>query len=171
MGVGGDVVSYLPGVLIGWQPEPSIALAGKLLARYHQVSRRITPDQQRPNAVPFDSFGSVGAQRPLAAWIESIAADLNLGRPRERASTGGTRGLHHEQRPHDQQPSRRHGVIDFALAYIEDPLADIGFGLWASGRPRQDAVGMDLDRVARFVAVYVRARGIQQAIMSRPRQY
>jgi len=31
-------------------------------------------------------------------------------------------------------PASAAGVIDFALAYIDAPMADIGFGLWRSGR-------------------------------------
>jgi Ser/Thr protein kinase RdoA (MazF antagonist) len=78
------------------------------------------------------------------------------------------------------------GVIDFALAYVEAPLADIGFGLWRSGRPHQRASHLDLRKARDFVsgycqrrplapeaaqavAVYLRARGIQQAIKGRIR--
>jgi Ser/Thr protein kinase RdoA (MazF antagonist) len=81
------------------------------------------------------------------------------------------------------------GVIDFGLACVDAPLADIGFGLWRSGRPYQDAINLDASRVKDFVAgyakvsplptsaahaisVYVRARGVQQAVkaqmISRP---
>ncbi len=31
-------------------------------------------------------------------------------------------------------------MIDFALAHAETPLADIGYGLWRSGRPRKTAI-------------------------------
>jgi EamA-like transporter family/Phosphotransferase enzyme family len=51
-------------------------------------------------------------------------------------------------------PSRAAWVIDFALAHAETPLADIGYGLWRSGRPRQDADHLDLSRIRRFVAGY-----------------
>lgn len=73
------------------------------------------------------------------------------------------------------------GVIDFALAYREAPLADIGFGLWRAGGPEQNAIGLSTERIRAFVtgyactirldhlaaepiAVYIRARGIQQAV-------
>jgi aminoglycoside phosphotransferase (APT) family kinase protein len=46
------------------------------------------------------------------------------------------------------------GVIDFALAHAETPLADIGYGLWRSGRPRPEAGRLDLQRVRRFVRGY-----------------
>jgi aminoglycoside phosphotransferase (APT) family kinase protein len=48
-------------------------------------------------------------------------------------------------------PPRATGVIDFALAHAETPLADIGYGLWRSGRPYQAADHLDLSRVQNFV--------------------
>lgn len=78
----------------------------------------------------------------------------------------------------DGTPPRATGVIDFAGAHVERPLADIGYGLWRSGRPRQEADHLDLDRIARFlrgyatvvpvsadearsIPVYIRGRGLQ----------
>jgi Ser/Thr protein kinase RdoA (MazF antagonist) len=54
----------------------------------------------------------------------------------------------------DGTPPTATGVIDFALAHAETPLADIGYGLWRSGRPRQEADYLDLLRVRRFVRGY-----------------
>jgi hypothetical protein len=70
------------------------------------------------------------------------------------------------------------GVIDFAGAHAERPPADIGYGLWRSGRPRQEADHLDPARIARFlrgyatvvpvsadearaIPVYIRGRGLQ----------
>ena len=53
--------------------------------------------------------------------------------------------------------ARAAGVIDFALAHAETPLADIGYGLWRSGRPCQDADHLDLSRVQNFVRGYASA--------------
>jgi Ser/Thr protein kinase RdoA (MazF antagonist) len=78
----------------------------------------------------------------------------------------------------DGTPPRGTGVIDFALAHAETPLADIGYGLWRSGRPCQDAEHLDLPRVRRFfqgyssvipltaeeanvIPLYMRGRGLQ----------
>jgi Ser/Thr protein kinase RdoA (MazF antagonist) len=47
------------------------------------------------------------------------------------------------------------GLIDFALALVETSLADIGYGLWRSGRPRQDADYLDMPRIRRFLRGYV----------------
>jgi Ser/Thr protein kinase RdoA (MazF antagonist) len=56
------------------------------------------------------------------------------------------------------QPPRPCGVIDFALAHLEWPLADIGYGLWRSGRPHDQATRLDMPRVQRFVRGYASAR-------------
>lgn len=75
-------------------------------------------------------------------------------------------------------PPRASGVIDFALAHVETPLADIGYGVWRSGRPWQEADHLDLQRVRRFfrgyaggaqisadeagvIPLYMRGRGLQ----------
>jgi Ser/Thr protein kinase RdoA (MazF antagonist) len=75
-------------------------------------------------------------------------------------------------------PPRPAGVIDFALAHAETPLADIGYCLWRSGRPHEEADHLDLLRVRRFlrgyasaapisadearvIPVYLRGRGLQ----------
>lgn len=51
-------------------------------------------------------------------------------------------------------PPRPVGVIDFERAHLEVPLADIGYGLWRSGRPHQDARHLDLARLKRFIRGY-----------------
>lgn len=84
-------------------------------------------------------------------------------------------------------PARPTGVIDFALAYVEAALADVGFGLWRSGRPHQDAIALDPQRVhdlvsgytrvhllpattaAEAITVYIGARGIQRATKAHTR--
>lgn len=43
------------------------------------------------------------------------------------------------------------GVIDFALAHIENPLAGIGYALWRSGRPAEHATDNQ-----RYVATWPR---------------
>jgi Ser/Thr protein kinase RdoA (MazF antagonist) len=78
----------------------------------------------------------------------------------------------------DGTPARPAGVIDFALAHADSPLADIGYGLWRSGGPHEEADHLDLLRVRRFlrgyastapvsadearvISVYLRGRGLQ----------
>jgi Ser/Thr protein kinase RdoA (MazF antagonist) len=54
----------------------------------------------------------------------------------------------------DGTPPAASAVIDFALAHAEPPLADIGYGLWRSGRPHELAGRLDLSRVRRFLRGY-----------------
>jgi Ser/Thr protein kinase RdoA (MazF antagonist) len=54
----------------------------------------------------------------------------------------------------DGDPPRPSGLIDFELADVEAPVADIGFCLWRSGRPTQEANELDLSRIREFVAGY-----------------
>src|SRR5262249_5547611 len=79
----------------------------------------------------------------------------------------------------DGAPPAVAGLIDFGSASHEPPLADVGFGLWRSGRPGPAAVapapapgGRPRGRVHRrrppapragpaAVCVYMRARGLQ----------
>jgi Ser/Thr protein kinase RdoA (MazF antagonist) len=78
----------------------------------------------------------------------------------------------------DGTPPKIAGVIDFAGAHAEWPLADVAYGLWRSGRPYQEADHLDLSRVARFmrgyacvcpvpiaqarvIPLYLRGRGLQ----------
>lgn len=45
-------------------------------------------------------------------------------------------------------------MIDFHRAHMEVPVADIGYGLWRSSRPHQEAAVLDLDKLSRFVRGY-----------------
>ena len=109
---------------------------------------------------------------------ERLARDLDQTAPlaRERVVIHGDFTNHNVIA--DGTPPRATGVIDFAGAHVEWPLADIGYGLWRSGRPRQEADHLDLGRIARFlrgyaavrpvsadearsITVYIRGRGLQ----------
>ncbi len=78
----------------------------------------------------------------------------------------------------DGTPPAASGVIDFAGAHVETPLADVGYGLWRSGRPHERAGHLDLSRIGRFlrgyasvvrvtpgqaavIPLYLRGRGLQ----------
>ena len=61
------------------------------------------------------------------------------------------------------------GVIDFERAHLDEPAADIGYGLWRSGRPRQDASHLDLARLSLFIRGYATmARIPQQTVRALP---
>jgi Ser/Thr protein kinase RdoA (MazF antagonist) len=53
---------------------------------------------------------------------------------------------------------RPSALIDFNAAHLEDPIADLAYSLWRSGRPSQDATALDARRVRSFVSGYHRVR-------------
>jgi Ser/Thr protein kinase RdoA (MazF antagonist) len=187
-----EITSFLPGHAAGWEAEPSMEEIGTLLARYHATVRRIEVASQRPGALPLADVPSI----LLSPQIEAVCLDpdqtatirgqaAQLARDLDEvAHLTGERLVIHGDFTTDNviangTPPRATGVIDFALAHAETPLADIGYGLWRSGRPHQDADHLDLRKVFRFlrgyaatipvsadqahlIAVYLRGRGLQK---------
>jgi len=164
-----EVVSFLPGRAVGWAEQPPMEEIGALLARYHAVARRIDVTTQRPAALPLADVPEILLSRQLdavhigadrAALIrrqaELLVRDLDSTghRARERAVIHGD--FTNDNVLADGTPPRPAGVIDFALAHLETLLADIGYGLWRSGRPYKEAGRLDLSRVSRFLRGYAR---------------
>jgi Ser/Thr protein kinase RdoA (MazF antagonist) len=162
-----EIVSYLPGQIVGWAGEPAMAEIGGLLARYHAAARQIKVPGQRPGALPLAEVPQILLSPQLAA--AGVAADRvsvirqlahQLARDlRDTAVLAGEQiVIHGDFTSHNVlatgTPPRATGVIDFALAHAETPLADIGYGLWRSGRPGQAADHLDLSRVQNFVRGY-----------------
>lgn len=176
-----ELVTYLPGEVIGWRPRPSLAAVGEVMAALHLAKVAASGGVQRPSAIPLSDLCTARPPGLPGRWIGRLAEDLvRIGHQRApRAVIHGDLTAHNVLAAGD--PPEVTGVIDFALAHVEDPRADIGFGLWRSGRPFQDAVHLDFGRVsllvcgyhrrrplavtdADAVAVYIRARGVQQAV-------
>jgi Ser/Thr protein kinase RdoA (MazF antagonist) len=162
---------------------------GALLGRYHAVVRRIGVTSQRPGAFPLADVPAVLLSRRLdvvrpaeRAAIRQLAAELardleGIGHlRRERAVIHGD--FTSDNVVADGIPPRATGVIDFANAHAETPLADVGYGLWRSGRPDERSDELDFSRARRFlrgyasivplppdqaglIAVYLRGRGLQ----------
>jgi len=186
-----EVVSFLPGRVVGWAAVPPMEEIGALLARYHATARHVDVTGQRPGALPLADVPQILLSRQLrAAGVrpeqEVAIRELAEGLARDLDDTGHLYRahlvIHGDFTSHnviaDGLPPRATGVIDFASAHAETPLADIGYGLWRSGRPRQDADHLDLPRVRRFfrgyistvpvtadeasvIPLYVRGRGLQ----------
>ncbi len=140
---------------------------GALLARYHCTVRRIHVTGECDGVIPLASVpaillsGQLDTACPdpeqtavIRRLAERLAADLeDCGhRVAERLVIDGDFTNHNVIA--DGIPPRPVGVIDFQRAYVEAPLADIGYGLWRSGRPHQDADRLDLARLGRFVRGY-----------------
>jgi Ser/Thr protein kinase RdoA (MazF antagonist) len=170
-----ELVSYLPGDVVSCTPRPPMEAIGALLARYHAAALQVQPAGQRPIAFPLSQVPAVLASAAIhSAAIHSdgedtqtrlirqlageLAADLRrIGHPRPPQVV-----IHGDFTNHNVvaagQPPRPCGVIDFALAHLESPLADIGYGLWRSGRPYDQATWLDLPRIQRFIRGYTSVR-------------
>ena len=184
-----EIVSFLPGHAIGWSAVPPMEDVGALLGRYHATARQIEVTSQRPDALPLGDVPEVLLSNKLdmvppeeRAVIRQLAAQL----ARDLDGTGHLRRervvIHGDFTSDnviaDGTPPRATGVIDFANAHVETPLADVGYGLWRSGRPHEWAIDLDFSRVRRFlrgyanivplspdqasvIPVYLRGRGVQ----------
>jgi Ser/Thr protein kinase RdoA (MazF antagonist) len=164
-----EIVSFIPGQVVGWADQPGIEEVGELLARYHAAVRRIAPSGQRPGALPLAEallvllsprLDAVPISAELKAVIRHEAGRL-AGELSDASGLAGERlVIHGDFTNHnviaDGVPPRVVGVIDFALAHSETPLADIGYGLWRSGRPCQEACRVDPSRASRFLRGYAR---------------
>lgn len=160
-----EIVSFLPGHAVGWAAVPPMEEIGALLGRYHVAVRQIPVTSQRPAALPLAEVPPVLLSHELeavpaerAAVIRQLAAQL----ARDLDDTGHPAGDHvviHGDFTNDNviargTPPAVSGVIDFGGAHVETPLADIGYGLWRSGRPHERAGHLDLSRLRRFLRGY-----------------
>ena len=184
-----EIVSFLPGHTIGWSAIPPMEEVGALLGRYHATVRQIQMTSQRPDALPLADVPAILLSRRLdvvprqdRAVIRELAAQL-AGDLDDTGPLGRERVVIHGDFTTDNviadgTPPRATGVIDFANAHAETPLADVGYGLWRSGRPHERADHLDFSRVRRFlrgyasivplppgqasvIPVYLRGRGLQ----------
>lgn len=160
-----EVVSFLPGHAIGWSAVPPMEEVGAVLGRYHAAVRQIEVTGQRPDALPLADVPAVLLSHKLdvvpveeRTVIRQLAAQLacNLDGAghlrRERVVIHGD--FTNDNVIADGVPPRATGVIDFANAHVETPLADVGYGLWRSGRPHELAVDLDFSRARRFLHGY-----------------
>jgi homoserine kinase type II len=162
-----ELVSYLPGQVVGWADRPPMDEIGALLARYHATIRGVETGSQRPGALPLAEVPDVLRSPQLraarlgpdqAAIICGLAEDLACDLDHARRLASPRVVIHGDFTNHNilcaGSPPKLAGVIDFAGAHAEIPLADIAYGLWRSGRPYQEADHLDLSRVRRFLRGY-----------------
>jgi Ser/Thr protein kinase RdoA (MazF antagonist) len=169
-----EALSRLPGHEIGFSERPSLRDVGAFLARFHQVSlEQSSTTSRRPAGIPLSrvaeavdwdgalvTMGSAGEVTVLRGMVERFAADLGRIGYHDLA----TCVVHGDPTAFnvlaDGSPLRPSGLIDFELADVEPPIADVAFGLWRSGRPRQDASDLDLQRVREFMTGYRSVRTV-----------
>jgi homoserine kinase type II len=186
-----QLATFLPGDIVGWSAAPSMREIGALLGRYHVAVAALEPTGQRPFAVPVGDVPAIlrsglleaaGVSADRAASIRRLAADLAADLADAGSAGPGPLVIHGDFTCHNVvatgAPPVAAGVIDFELAHVESPIADIGYGLWRSGRPHQDADSLDATRLeqflrgyssvrvvtadqARLIPLYLRGRGLQ----------
>ena len=184
-----EIVSFLPGHSVGWTAVPPLEELGSLLGRYHTAAGQIQMAGQRPSALPLAEVPRVllspkldGIPADQAASLRHLAAQLARDLDGSRPLTQDRTVIHGDFTADNViargTPPAVSGVIDFALAHLETPLADIGYGLWRSGRPHELAGQLELSRIRRFlhgyasvvrvspdeasvIPTYLRGRGLQ----------
>jgi Ser/Thr protein kinase RdoA (MazF antagonist) len=185
-----DAITLLSGKPVGWNSTPPLQDLGAVVARYHLAALRLPPRRQRPLCFPLTDLLSrlrskalvdPGIRQVLVGQVRELLIRLqSIPERRSRAVV-----IHGDFTAHNilagGKPLRVTGVIDFALAHVEDWLADLGFGLYRTGRPNQEATFIDLHRLERFlcgyhsvrpltpeaveaVPLYLWARGIQRLV-------
>jgi Ser/Thr protein kinase RdoA (MazF antagonist) len=160
-----EIVSYLPGRAVGWDPAPSMEKVGAFLGGYHSAARQVDVTSQRPTALPLAAVPEILLSHTLetvapgrAAAIRQLACDLAHDLD-GAAEPEADKIVIHGDFTNDNviasgTPPAPAGLIDFALAHVEVPVADVGYGLWRSGRPHEQADHIDLHRLRRFVHGY-----------------
>ncbi len=165
-----ELVSFLPGSAVGWSPRPPMDKIGALLARYHATAEQIRMPGQRPSALPLaqvpgllmsalDTAGVAGHHSTvIRKHADQLSRHLSEIAPTDRELAVIHGDFTNDNVVASGNPPVATGVIDFALAHIEHPLADIGYALWRSGRPAEHATWLDHDRVCEYVHGYHGAR-------------
>ncbi|MDQ1466724.1 MAG: Phosphotransferase enzyme family, partial [Actinomycetota bacterium] len=147
-----ELLTFIEGDAVGWKADPKMEAIGELLARYHDAAAAIVVSEPRPTAVPpAEIHAALGADAGPAGIDTEVLARFRRHAVAFR-ELGGRRAHHDSLVIHGDftnhnviaagTPLEPVGVIDFGLAHLEAPLADVGFGLWRSGRPRQDATSI-----------------------------
>lgn len=171
-----EALSWLAGEAIAWSDAPTMKQVGAFLAHFHCVAEELETEDQRPGALP---LGRVTETITSAPWTEltddrfasdrvirlaeDFAKDLNLREidTRPRVIVHGDPTTMNVLA--DGRPIRPAGLIDFGSSYLEgDVAADIGFGLYISGRPSREANTIDPARVAALVSGYVGVRPLNR---------
>jgi Ser/Thr protein kinase RdoA (MazF antagonist) len=149
-----ELLSFVPGRPLLWDPNVPLASAGALLARFHQLSLAIEVTDQRPGALPLENC------RPACAGdlVDEFQCDLmDLDEATMPACVIHGDCTLANMLVEDPMPIVT-GLIDFTLAMRAMPESDISFALWVSGRRERLHVSLDFARLAAFVSGYHRVR-------------
>lgn len=142
-----ELLSHVPGRPMGWS-DGEMAMAGALLARFHEVSLELPARPQRPGALPLTACRPVHpAAVSVRAEVESELASL---------ATEARAVIHGDATQANvvvDETGAMH-LVDFAIAFEELLVGDVGSALWRNGRTDVDAVRYDPRRCATFVSGY-----------------
>lgn len=163
-----EALSWLPGEEIGFAAVPTLHDVGSFLAQFHRVSIDRSPTaMNRPGGIPLSTLaaaidwdgaivtmGSRDGVVVLREMVERFTHDLmQVGYDRLWSCV-----VHGDPTTFnvlaEGNPPRPSGLIDFELADVEPPIADVAFCLWRSGRPSQEAKELDLRRIRELVTGY-----------------
>jgi Ser/Thr protein kinase RdoA (MazF antagonist) len=168
-----EAVTHLRGTTVKWSRRPTMQEVGAFLAVFHEVSTGLATPAQRPvsygvETLPLAAAEIEGVLEPedRSAFTQAIA-DLTRGLEAIGHGAAHRIVIHGDFTAHNVlaggEPLVPVGVIDFANAYVEATLADIGFGLWRSGRPSQRATTFDVERIVSFVSGYSSVRALERS--------
>jgi Ser/Thr protein kinase RdoA (MazF antagonist) len=160
-----EAVSFLPGTVVGWAVGPAPEAVGAFMATYHAAAGSVGPHLQRPMALPVAGLTRAvrGASGDPPSWLIELCEEL--AQRLEAVSSNDRLVIHGDFTNHNVLANGNLpapvGIIDFALAHVEQSAADLAYGLWRSGRPFQEATWLDPNRVAGMVRGYCRVRNLQ----------
>jgi len=172
-----EALSFLPGRVIGFDEEPSLHDVGAFLASFHSASLDSTAAvDPRPGGARLHELARIVDWSQAEATMGSTEAVQLLRRLLDRFDADmasldypalDTCVVHGDPTTFnvlaDGQPPTPSGLIDFELADVEAPVADIAFSLWRSGRNAQDMQELDYGRVTQLVAGYQSTRPLSDA--------
>jgi Ser/Thr protein kinase RdoA (MazF antagonist) len=153
-----ELLSFVPGRPLMWDPNVPLESAGALLARFHLASLTLGVRDQRPGALPLEHC------RPACAGDLVAEFQCDLVALDEAAVPGCV--IHGDctlanMLVEDPTPVVS-GLIDFTLAMRATPESDISFALWVSGRRERLDINLDFTRLAAFVSGYHRVRPLTE---------
>lgn len=165
-----EATSYVHGEPVGWSLEPNLVQVGALLAAQHNAVAQMAPRPQRPRAFDSPRLAQRWSQAtgPADPAIGELVADFD---ERRRALPAIDSIVIHGDFTTDNviadgSPPIPVGAIDFVLAHVDRPFADVGYGLWRLARPEPGAEVLELARVREFVAGYHRVRPLRSGAAS-----
>jgi homoserine kinase type II len=159
-----QLLTFVPGDPVGWNPQPRLEDVGAMLATFHNATSTLSTRGQRPNAFALSDLAGLvrgsPTKSPSRDWLLPLSEELEA-----RLSGLPEAFIHGDPTAHNVvaagRPVRPTGLIDFNLAHLSPACFDIAFALWRTGRPDQLAFTMDESRVASFVSGYAHVRPLE----------